>query len=307
MKGANDMKKKENVESVNKNDKEIEPNKKRKLFLWLWLFPPYGVYILYKERRIHPALTTLFAVLLLCMIGLSVDMVLNPYRVHDEKAKDVMTEFISNHSELNMGNFKNNKREGTVHINKESLDLYKLFTTKGVYFVYLTSKTGLEYQIKEIEQAFPHRETVFKKDNKIDIYPENIIQINKEKEKYGEFKKVESSDSKNEQIIITTKGTYKFYTRYQQVVKVVEIKGNEKNSVFVANPKPDFSKRTRKYVEKNKDEIGDIKELTVYSIENDKQVFDFKTTKGIYRVEEFYDGKVSLFKGEKEKAEEYKK
>ncbi|MFE8095237.1 hypothetical protein DUD82_31375 [Bacillus toyonensis] len=306
MKGENEVKKKDVVQSENKTDKEMESSKKgkRKLFLWLWLFPPYGIYILYKERRIHPALTTIFAVLLLCMIGLSVDMVLNPNRVHDEKAKEVMTEFIGKNAELNMGDFRDNKREGTVHVNKKNLDLYKLYTTKGVYFVYLTSSNGLEYQIQEIEQAFPNRKEIYKKDKGIEIYPENILQINKEKEKYGEYKSIESSNSDNEQVITTTKGTYQFFTRFQQVLKVVEIKGEEKKTVFTTNAKPDFSKRTGKYVLKNKNKIGDVKELSVYSIEADKQVFDFTTSKGIYRIQEFYDGRVILMEGTEEKHDE---
>ncbi|MFJ8531127.1 hypothetical protein [Bacillus sp. NPDC094106] len=303
------MKSIEKKKSKRNEEDQPEQKKKRKgkLLLWMWLFPPYGIYILYKERRIHPILTTIITLFILSIIGLSVDMVLNPYRVHDEKAQETITKFIDKHNELDIGKFRFEKRAGTVHVDKQNLDVYKLHTTKGVYFVYLSYKNGLQYEVKEIEQEFPRRQSIYSKEKKMDVYPENLLYIHQNKDKYGEYKKVENTNTTNEQIITTTKGTYQFFTRFQQVIKVMEVKGEQKTSVCVSNPKPDFSKRTQNYIEDNKDKIGEVEELTVYNIEGDKQIFDMITTKGIYRIEEFDNGKVVLLKGEETEHDKTKK
>lgn len=268
--------------------------KEKKIWFWLILFAPVGIYKAFKYKAFNKSTTIVMLSLTIITLILGVDNILYPNRVIDSKIEKV----IENYQDI--GDIRS-------YIKKENLDdtflIYNVVTTKGEYDIYFSGDGKLS--IECINEISPKKEMIYKSDNfpkeYENIYAEIISFFNEEDvaNKYGNITGYEDSDLENHQIIITDKGKYSINVEYGQVVSVFTIKEDgalEKS--MQRNAEITLPNDISKALNRNEKTIGSVKEVYAYKITNETIEYYFINDKNThYKIVKYLDGRMEIFLG----------
>lgn len=272
---------------------------KKKAFKWLFIFPPYGIYLLYKYKILNPIITTIITIIGLLIIVITIDTVVNPYRTYNSVADKAIKEFnIKN--ENKMGNIRFVEREDNIKIENINYLKYSIYTNEGKYYAYL-KPNGKQLNVSGIYQIEPERKPIYGEDilpkyiSK--VFPEITVFMDGNSDKYGKYKRLKKTVDKETQIIETTKGIYKFEVEFDQVVKIYKIGANgEGELLYSKEPQLKLNSKIAKGLKKYKD-AGNVEKVLSCEFYTDKIVQVIKTTNGIYKLDLYDDGRIKIFKG----------
>lgn len=265
-KNKNTKKKKvkiKNKKIVNSNKKinRLEIRKREKIWLWLILFAPYGIYKAIKYKAFNKYVGIGMAILLSLIGILTFDSMYYPDRVLDNKMKETIN------SIEELGSFRAGEKIGAY---KEDFIIYNIITSKGEFDLYI--KGYNKEDIIAINEISPDRKFVYTSEdfskNLKDVFPEIIRFFNEEESetKFGKIEKVlETHD--NSQKIKTSKGTYVFNVNYEQIesIFVVNEKG-EQSKVLGKKPIIKLPKEIEKVLKKREDTLGEMADVISYKL-----------------------------------------
>lgn len=266
--------------------------KEKKIWFWLILCPPVGIYKSIKYKAFSTPVISIITTILLLILILRIDAILYPNRVVDYK----VTQSIEKFDEI--GDIRDFTKVGTLD---EKFFIYTVITTKGEYDVYLSGDGNMT--VEGIYQITPINKMVYKTDNLPkeyeNIYSEIIRYFNDADvvKKYGNIVSYEDGLKDNHQIIITDKGRYSIEVQYNQVVAIYELdEKNNYNKLMQKKPEIVMPKDMKKAVEKSVDSIGKIKEIYGYKLTNKTQEYFFSTeNNGHYKIVKYLDGSMEIF------------
>jgi hypothetical protein len=286
------------IQSNNSIDKTLYT--KKKAFLWLMIFPPYGLYRLFKHRLIHRGLAIGIAVLFLLIVGLSVDIVLNPFRVQNNLALKSFTEFNSAHTDLGLGDIRFVNRIGTKTIGERKYDEYEAITKFGRFEIFFGSENGKEYVVEAIYETLPERELRYTTDGTKDVitdtFPEIVEFLNTEKDKFGEYKSLVEKIDYNIERVETSKGIYEITLKYNQVSEVVQVEGDKTTNVYEKAPEIKLIDNLQGLAEKNVETIGKVQKVLSYELFPSEQTQSVLTDKGEYKLTYHDDGNYDVYR-----------
>lgn len=293
---------------MNKLNKKIQYSKtidkpiytKKKAFIWLALFPPYGLYRLFKHRLIHRGLSVLITLLFIIIIAVSADMIINPFRVQNDLALKSFNEFNASHKNLSLGQVRFVNRVKTVSIGNKKSDKYDVITKNGKYEMFLGSDSGKDYKVEAIYETIPERELKYvidsAKANITDTFPEIIEFINSQNSKFGEYKSLIKKIDDNTEEVKTSNGTYRISLKYDQVYSVKKIEGDKTTNVYEKDPDIKLIDNLKELADKNKNTIGEVKKVLSYELYPSQQSQNVLTDKGEYMLVYHDDGSCDVLK-----------
>lgn len=269
---------------------------KKKWFELRWLFyilfPPYAVYRFVRYAKMHWILKTLLLTFVTLILIVSVDVSLNPHRVENKFARESSSLFIKKHEALNMGKYRFVEHAGYgLGVNNEE-DVYKVFTDKGLYFFTFKMDKTKKYIVQKVDKVYPSRLTVYTKEKKDTIQPEVKLALFSQSEKLGRFKSVVANDL-NKQTIETKKGRFVFYYSNYKVYLITKTNGE---NVFKTKQALELPVKLKKVMEDNTKTYGTVKDVVLYEIKDDSQVYYFNTSKGLFKTVLKDDGEIVFSK-----------
>ena len=160
---------------IKKVDKLIEETvdkqnirREQKIWLWLFLFPPIGVYKAIKFKAFDKKINIALIIFMIIGFILALDTMFYPNRVIDYKVEKAIESYTED-----IGELRSYVKQGTLD---DKFFIYSMITTKGEYDVYFSGDGKLNIQY--IYQLTPERKVVYKSENipkgLDDIYPEII-------------------------------------------------------------------------------------------------------------------------------------
>lgn len=273
--------------------------RKRAIF-WLMLFPPYGLYRLFKHRLIHRGVAVLITIVFLLIVGLSADIVLNPFRVQNNLALKSFTDFNSAHTDLGLGQVRFVNRIGTKSIGDRKYDEYEALTKLGRFEVFFGSENGKEYVVEAIYETLPERELKYVTDGSkgviTDTFPEIVEFLNTEKDKFGEYKSLVGRVDQNTEKVETSNGTYEITLTYDNVSEVLKIEGDKTTNVYEKIPDIKLIDNLQSLADKNVDKIGKVQKVMSYELYPSEQSQKVLTDKGEYMLTYHDDGSYDVYK-----------
>lgn len=285
-----------------KNNKPVDKTDytKKRAFFWLMLFPPYGLYRLFKHRLIHRGIAIALTFVLLVIVGLSVDIMLNPFRVQNNLALKTFTEFNSSHTDLDLGEIRFVNRVETTTISNRKYDKYEAITKLGKYKIFFGSENGKEYTVEAIYETMPERELRYVADGTKDIitdtFPEIVEFLNSEKDKFGEYKSLVEQIDGATQEVETSKGVYRIALKYDQVSEVLKVEGDNATNVYEKAPEIQLIKELKELADKNEKTIGKVQKVLSYELFPSEQSQNVLTDKGEYMLIYHDNGEYDVFK-----------
>ncbi|HCL4479914.1 TPA: hypothetical protein N2D99_001981 [Clostridium botulinum] len=273
---------------------------RKKAFTYLFLFPPYGIYLLYKHKIVNPMLTTVITLIMFLIIGVTIDTVVNPYRLHNLMADKTIKEFnIKNKNKLGDIRFIERK-DDIIKVKDINYFKYGIYTNKGKYYMYLKTNNN-KLEIDGIYKIEPQRSPIYGENilpkyiSK--VFPEITLFLEGNKDKFGEYKNLERNIDKETQIVKTTKGYYKIEVKYEQVTKVFKLGANgEGEEVYSKEPIIKLNSKIAKGMKQYK-EAGDIDKVICDEFFLNKISQTVKTSNGLFKFDLYDDGSIKVFKG----------
>lgn len=294
---------KKNIKRDESNKKNINTssNVRKKTFMWIMLFPPYGLYLSIKNKAVHWIISVLVLILFLLIGLISYDMVANPNRVENTLAKKVIEEFNNN----DLGTVRIVDRKDTVAIEDRNFHKYKVYTNKGSYYFFLGSIDGKEYVVESVYEVEPERKLVYVSDRSndifTDIYPEIKEFLSKNQEKYGKDIELVNTLDDLTQEIKTENGKYRISVKFEQVIMAVRIEGEELITEYKEEATIDILPGIKK-VQRNIEKItGNIIKVFDYEDIYNKRVQYVETEKGLFKIDLYDDGSFQIFENNNNK------
>ena len=298
-------KKKSNYNYKNKNSKKEKDNylsedmlkrqkirKEKHIWLWLIFFMPVGLYKAFKYKAFNKWILYIGLSIFSLFVVLSVDLILNPYRVIDLEMKKVVNE------NDKLGEYRRGEIVGNLD---NKYIIYNVVTTNGIYDIYVSKN----HTVNAIKGISPNREIILENNFEIknkDIHAEilRFFNINDNSEKYGEIKGIEESDT-NSQTIKTTNGVFKFNIEYEQVVQIEEKEDNGAYKV-VYNKEPiiNLPKDIQKLMKKREKKLGKIKKVVSYKV-NEKYIEYVvqMDNSNLYKIQIANDNTITIYNSDK--------
>lgn len=264
----------------------------KKIWLWLLLFPPIGIYRCFKYGAFKKWITTIITILFTLILILSADMMLYPHRVIDSKVEKMF-------NELNeYGICRDLENIGVLD---NSHYIYNIISTKGEYDVYVSGENK-KVEISGINKISPDRKMEYADDTIKDIYkklyPEIIRFFNSSEivDKYGEIKEVIESTS-NSQTLKTEKGTYTFNLAYEQIESIYEHKPDgQMEKVYGKKAVINLPKQVEKVLEDREDTLGKLAEVISYKLtESTREYVIITHSNTYYKIVLDDDGTVTIY------------
>lgn len=295
--------KKTNSKKLNSKTKSLLDNTKKyqevrlskKIWLWLILLPPVGIYKSIKYKAFSK-LTTIFLIIIMFLsLIVGIDTILYPNRILDYKISKAVEDY------EDIGSVRAYSKQSNLN---NSFIVYNVITTKGEYDIYFSGDGKLT--IEGINQISPEKQMIYKSKNipneLNNVYAE-IIRFFNEKNSANEYGKIigcTKDKLENHQIIITDKGKYAMSVKYGQVSSIFKINNNgEREKIVQRYPQINMPQDVIKSINKNKKTIGDIKEVYEYNITNDSIEYLFTNKENIhYKIIKYNDGSMKIFKGD---------
>ncbi len=274
---------------------------RKKAFTYLFLFPPYGIYLLYKHKIVNPMVTTVITLIMFLIIGVTIDTVVNPYRLHNLMADKTIKEFnIKNKNKLGDIRFIERK-DDIIKVKDINYFKYGIYTNKGKYYMYLKTNNN-KLEIDGIYKIEPQRSPIYGENilpkyiSK--VFPEITLFLEDNKDKFGTYKRLKRNVDKETQIVETTKGSYKIEVKYEQVTKVFKLGANgEGEEVYSKEPIIKLNSKIAKGMKQYK-EAGDIDKVICDEFFLNKISQTVKTSNGLFKFDLYDDGSIKVFKGE---------
>lgn len=273
---------------------------RKKAFTWLFIFPPYGIYILYKHKILNPIITTIITIIIALIIGVAIDTAINPYGRYDKMANNAIIEFnIKNENKL--GDIRFTEKEDDLISVKDTTYLkYGIYTNEGKYYAYL-KPSEKQLELSGIYKIEPERTPIYGENilptYVSKVFPEITLFLEENRDKYGEFESLKENLDSETQIVKTTKGTYKIEVKYEQVTKIYMLgPNNEGELVYNNNPQIKLNPKIVKGLKKYKG-AGKIERVLDQENLDNKRSQMVETTNGIFVVDIYDDGTIKILKG----------
>lgn len=266
--------------------------KEKKIWFWLILVPPIGLYKSIKYKAFSKSVNVFIAILLLLTLALGLDSFIYPNRVIDYK----ITQSIEEYNKL--GDIREFNKIGTLD---EKLFIYNVLTTKGMYDVYFSGDGKMT--IEGIYEIHPSKEMIYKTSKMPkeldDVYAEIIRFFNDKEivEKYGNIIEAENGLKENHQIIVTDKGKYSIEVNYNQVVAVYSLDDNNNyTKLMQKNPEITLPTDIAKVLKNKTEIIGEVNEVYAYELNDKTQEYLFTNKDNVhYKITKYLDGSMELF------------
>lgn len=248
---------------------------------WHYLLPP-GMMKLKKTGRWIYGLTLLVIVSTIALTFIS-----NKEWYGMALSEDESTAFLT--KEKKYGTFVNQTYKGQIEMDGKSVEMYSVVTTTGKYtFLYEGKKENSRsfvFKTLSVHQEAPTQKWI---KNEQPTLPSVSLALNQLKDDVGIPKSYPSRST-----IETNKGTI-LYTLVNSDIDTLILNGKE---LDLPNKPVAVQKRTQKFLDKHVDLIGEDYEEVDYTWEKDKQSFYISSKNGYFKIDEFYNGKVKILKG----------
>lgn len=281
--------------SEKKTKVSVNSDVRKKALMWLALFPPYGLYLLIKNKMMPWGISIVIGTLFIIIGLISYDMVTNPHRVEDIIAKKTIEKF--NTGEL--GDVRILDRKGTVTINERKYHKYNVYTNVGTYYFFLGSIDGKEYIVEGVYKIEPERKLIYtselSKDIFTDMFPEIKQFLSENESNYGKIIELVETFDSSTQKVKTDKGNYRISVKFEQVVKVVREEGVELIEEFDKEPMIDLLPGIKKNQSKLEKIAGKVYKVVDYENISTKRVQYIQTEKGLFKVDLYDDGSWQIF------------
>lgn len=278
----------------------LKTNRSNKIPFWKYFlmiaFLPYGLYYFIFKSKVKWFVKIPLSIIIMVILIVAIDQKVNPYRVEDKLVNDTIQSFMTKQNKEKVGVVKSIKREGEFIWKKKTYIVYRTSTTKNLYDFVVTVDKKDSYKVSGIYQTYPVSKWDEElSDNMLPAPPMAMLYFYEQKEKIGNVKTVTMIDGNN--IVDTTKGKYKFVFEKNKVVLI-----EKENGQIVLQQKNEYSlpKEAIKYFKKHKNGIGELLEVYSFELDDKKEMFFVKTTKGIYRVDDYRNGHIKLLKQNEE-------
>lgn len=276
---------------LNKAMENQKIRKDKKIWFWLILVPPIGVYKSFKYKAFSKFVNIFLLILISVVLLLGLDTIFYPNRVLDTK----IIKSIERYEDI--GEVRSYIKQGDLD---DKFFIYNVVTTTGEYDVYFSGDG--KFTIEGINQISPENKMIYKSDNipneLNNIYAEIIRFFNEEDvvEKYGNITGYKDGDMENHQIIITDKGEYSIEVEYGQVVAVFELNENgDYKKLMQRNAEIKLPDDISKTLERNKKTIGEVKEVYGYKITDKTIEYLFMNDKNThYKIVKYLDGSMEI-------------
>ena len=268
--------------------------KEHKIWLWLLLCPPVGLYKAFKYKAINRIFLSIVSALFVLIIALSLDNFINPNRVTDY----MITQNIQSYKSSDLGKVRRISKMGTID---DKYYIYNVLTTTGNYDVYLSGDGNLD--ICGINQISPNKTLFLNSDLDYlkDISPAiiNFMNIKSNKDKYGEIKEnIKKSQLGN--TIKTTKGIFVFIVEKNQVLNVYTKEGDTIKTLYEAPYEVKIPSDMLSMINENKAKIGEIKQVISDDTNNTEESYIFLSTNGnYYKIVKSLNGDLNIYKQSK--------
>lgn len=275
-------KRKLTTEEFNKKlEEKNELIKKHHFVLWLILFCPIALYKSFKYKILPKWLNIIIIICVLVLSIVSVDVVLNPSRVLDNKVEKELELYIEQ-----LGTIINIEK----YSNTTNYYIYDVISSNGRYDVYIDST----YKIKAIKQIDLSSKNIyisedFEEQYK-DIYSEIIRFINNNEINIDNQIKEVISTSNNSQVLKIGDKEYIFEISFENVDKIYE-----NNNLIYENEQPSlrlnqeiFNKVTKKFPQtKNIDYAS-----TIIFNDNNYEIYFYTKEGDLYQLIIYESGKI---------------
>lgn len=276
---------------LNKAIENQKIRKEKKIWFWLILVPPIGIYKSFKYKAFSKAVNIFLLVLITIVLLLGLDTVIYPNRVLDAKVMKSIEKY------EDIGEVRSFIKQGDLD---DKFFIYNVITTTGEYDIYFSGDG--KFTIEGINQISPESKMIYKSDNIPDeldnIYAEIIRFFNEEDvvKEYGNIVGYKDGDMENHQIIITDKGEYSIEVEYGQVVAVFkENENGEYEKLMQRNAEIKLPNDISKALDRNKKTIGEVKEVYGYKITEETIEYFFTNDKNThYKIVEYLDGSMEI-------------
>ena len=249
------------ISNLYKNTNNVDTEKKERIWLWLILFPPYGIYKCIKNKSLNKFILISILVLFIFIFILVIDTISYPDRILDSKMKYNLDKISV------LGDFRTGE---TIGMYKHDFIIYNVITSKGEYDIY--TKGYKEEDIVGINKISPDRKFIYYSDELPktikDVFPEIIRFFNEEdtEEKFGEIEDVLETNFKSQKIK-TTKGTYLFNVDYGEIESVFIINENGTHSkLFSKEPVIELPSEINKVLKKRTETLGELAKVISYKL-----------------------------------------
>lgn len=270
-----------------------------KIPFWKWivaiLFPPYAFHLLFSKTRFYKFIQIPLIILFLLVLVAAVDSVLNPYRVEEDLVKEIVVNFIDRKGLSELETFRKAERVGVFSWEEKNYLLYRVLTTSGSYDFIILPKEENEYTVDAVYKTHPDEKWVEK--NHFILPPRVMDSLTNNSKKIGDIEKVWEEDKRY--FIKTSKGEYRLLTQFGQLLAVVD---ESDEHILQQSPQYTLPEKAVRYFEKNKEELGEIKEVFDYEFKKDKESFHVLTdTDDWFRVDVFDNGAIEFLKADMRK------
>lgn len=264
---------------------------------WIWwvLFPPYAMYRFARYNPLKWYFKTPILLILSLVVLLSVDLAANPHRVEEAEAEKTIMTYLEKESPTE--SFRKIERVGRGYSIKgkevQEVVYYRALTGMSLYEIGLTTTDGKRLSVDHAEQLYPIR--IEAKDMKERTNPEVAVWLYENESLVGKPKElVENRKDELTQEVKTEKGTFEFKVGNQSVYEVNDIK--KKSSILKRENEPVLPEEIADYLKKNESKVGELSKVLAYELDNSKEKYYFRTTKGDFLTESYDDGTIDIKK-----------
>lgn len=261
-------------------------------FLWI-MFPPYGIYKLFRSK-VRWYIKVPIILILALFITLAVDQSLKPHRVEDMEAKKLIASYLTDvDPEEDMGELRKVDRIGAFLWNEKTKIVYRTLTKNGLYNFVLESSGNDNYDIDSIYEAYPITRWIKESKEEYPALPMAMVYFQDNIETFGVIQ--EDVSDEETYSIKSEKGVFKYNIANNGVTSVQTETGE-----FILDDQILLPIKVRNYFEKNEEELGKEPEVVGYEFNDSGESFFIQTEKSYYRVDVMDNGDIDLLEASSE-------